>query len=645
MAFVTSIYLFSNFSAIISMIQRDVGFDSTAEELSFECEQEGIYFICESPIPIEEMDITKSFDVTLKTSHQLEAAETVDIAGIPAQEINKIKLDRTKILEFEIPLISYGSMEIKIGDKTKTINYSSYLAPDTTDSEKEAGDRLGLIKTETGWTQDYKIFSDHALYSNNEIIFSADVDAPQNIDVSLEFPADSTVQLGTFYRWDNGIWIESDYILYADSLTYFKQEFDWFERNKPQVKFNISVIGDNGYVGLMDPLISACGALSTVNAVYTLTSSVSSAGTCFTVTNDNITLDCDGYNITYAQTLEGYAFYNTGGYDSVKIKNCNIDQPGTGPANSHAIYYWTGNNGEILNNNIDVRQSNCDGIYIRSSDSNLISENNIITRWGDGINIFSSLWTDIENNVINTLDADTIYLLSSARSNIINNNIISIGFGNAIYLGSSNINTIINNNVTVTGVLNRAIYVESSTSNIIYNNLFNSSTPFTFGGSILINNWNTTKQAGTRIYSDGTQIGGNYWTNPTKTGYSDTCIDSDVDDFCDVGYDLSGDGKNIDYLPLTATDVQYISACAVLDQEGTTYIMTSDIINSGANVCINISANDVTLDCQGYMIDGNVLTGDVGIGVLRTSSTDTDVTIRNCVVEDWLDYGIYLRYA
>jgi len=77
-----------------------------------------------------------------------------------------------------------------------------------------------------------------------------------------------------------------------------------------------------------------------------------------------------------------------------------------------------------------------------------------------------------------------------------------------------------------------------------YNNLINI-TGFTISNTT--NNWNTTRQTGTRIYSAGTEIGGNYWTNPDGNGYSDTCRDTEGDGFCDSPYVLATD--NIDYLP------------------------------------------------------------------------------------------------
>ncbi|NOQ55625.1 MAG: hypothetical protein GQ477_02340, partial [Nanohaloarchaea archaeon] len=135
-----------------------------------------------------------------------------------------------------------------------------------------------------------------------------------------------------------------------------------------------------------------------------------------------------------------------------------------------------------------------------------------------------------------------------------------------------------------------------------------------------------------------------------------------TEDQADTGYNISTCASSASsirlFANLTTTDTSYtpelydwnvswskeiyISGCSVLDQEGMTYVMTSDITNSGASLCINISANDVTLDCQGHKIDGNDITADEGIQVYRTSSTDAGVTIKNCVVTDWTLYGIYL---
>jgi parallel beta-helix repeat protein len=96
---------------------------------------------------------------------------------------------------------------------------------------------------------------------------------------------------------------------------------------------------------------------------------------------------------------------------------------------------------------------------------------------------------------------------------------------------------------------NYGIRLKGTSENSIYNNLFNNSNNFIFVGTVFVTNyWNVTKQPGTNIWNSSLgYIGGNFWTNPNGNGYSDTCLDSNYDGFCDDPYQLNS--NNIDYLP------------------------------------------------------------------------------------------------
>ena len=87
-----------------------------------------------------------------------------------------------------------------------------------------------------------------------------------------------------------------------------------------------------------------------------------------------------------------------------------------------------------------------------------------------------------------------------------------------------------------------------------------------------------------------------------------------------------------------------ISGCSVLNQPGETYYLTADIINSGTSHCINIYANNVTLDCQWHRIDGDD-SADYGIYIYRSSQETTNITIKNCIVTDWYSANIYFENA
>ena len=87
----------------------------------------------------------------------------------------------------------------------------------------------------------------------------------------------------------------------------------------------------------------------------------------------------------------------------------------------------------------------------------------------------------------------------------------------------------------------------------------------------------------------------------------------------------------------TIPGTHYISDCSVLDQAGATYYLTQDIIDSSASTCMDITANNIILDCQGHTIDGTDTKWSYGIYVYRSSATTTNITIKNCIVTDWSD--------
>jgi len=78
-----------------------------------------------------------------------------------------------------------------------------------------------------------------------------------------------------------------------------------------------------------------------------------------------------------------------------------------------------------------------------------------------------------------------------------------------------------------------------------------------------------------------------------------------------------------------------ITGCTQITEPGE-YRLVNDIIDSTASTCINIQADNVILDCQGHIVDGNDTSGSYGI----YAYIKTNVTIKNCIVTDWY-YGIY----
>ncbi len=89
-------------------------------------------------------------------------------------------------------------------------------------------------------------------------------------------------------------------------------------------------------------------------------------------------------------------------------------------------------------------------------------------------------------------------------------------------------------------------------------------------------------------------------------------------------------------LPVVAYAETSVSGCGTLSIAGETYILTQDIIDSTAKVCMTLAAHNVTLDCQGHRIDGIDRTKSSSIGVYKPYNTaGTHATVRNCVISDW----------
>ena len=89
-----------------------------------------------------------------------------------------------------------------------------------------------------------------------------------------------------------------------------------------------------------------------------------------------------------------------------------------------------------------------------------------------------------------------------------------------------------------------------------------------------------------------------------------------------------------------------ISGCTSITSSGE-YYLDSDIINSGTSKCINITANNVILDCQNHKIDGDDF-ANYGIYISRPSKQTTNITIKNCIINETNEslsgsYGIYFK--
>ncbi len=351
--------------------------------------------------------------------------------------------------------------------------------------------------------------------------------------------------------------------------------------------------------------------------------------------------------------------------DNTNITSNNIT---TNNTNSAGIFSTASNSTLIFNNTITTTGNSSNGIYIFNL-FNTITNNTLNTTNGYAIYVDGLIVTNYNHTIENNTEQgeNILYLFNNDSgivkdqtlgqlivtnsTNITIDNVtvnydgLTFAFTNDSLINNSNFTTSANNihgidffesshnNVTSCGVKTLTgdescviyFYSNSSDYNIFYNNILNVTAENSLSGSgagvcwatsAPANNiWNTTKTAGTNII-DGPNLGGNFWTNSLGTGYSDTCIDADGDYICDYYYNVID--NNIDYLPLKLS-TNAIGGCGTLSIANYTHYLNQSIDVNGT--CFNITANNITLNLNGFNITGNA----TGEGINVTDYNDTKI--------------------
>lgn len=272
-----------------------------------------------------------------------------------------------------------------------------------------------------------------------------------------------------------------------------KQRSYKFYNNLP--KDTSSILGDFLYAKL-DPNISACGALTTPNSIYTLNQSISS-NNCLTVNASNVTIDCVGNWINFNTGSAGIAIQVIN-KSNINIMNCIFNE--TSSASSQVIDVQNVTNINISNSTFYIHASSTRGVsnaygklpvynmnifnnyfYISSG----IGTSYIDIESGSSYNIYNNLfnYTSLGNLLILTSYTNTInvynntmqssrqafYLSNVYNVNIYNNSITSYSNNSIQIFFSSGLSYPINWNITGT-VNGLPINVTTGLSNAIINN-------------------------------------------------------------------------------------------------------------------------------------------------------------------------------
>jgi hypothetical protein len=249
---------------------------------------------------------------------------------------------------------------------------------------------------------------------------------------------------------------------------------------------------------------------------------------CFDITSNNTVLDCQGHTLWSENTQQTSITAVYGELSNITVKNCIII--------SDSILK---NTGIVFGG---VRGGTIDNVSIEALTGIDSSQNNIRYSWN----------TLVTNSKISKcawgILADATGITEPNLAIMIDNVTINCDyeFPPVVDVFVMEGNFILKNSILYGQNLTSFVFIDANATEF-YNNFINESEGVM--GSHYIENaygdFNVTRQSGTRIYSAGTEIGGNYWANMNGTGYSEICEDTDTDGFCDEPYTASP----TDYLP------------------------------------------------------------------------------------------------
>jgi hypothetical protein len=288
---------------------------------------------------------------------------------------------------------------------------------------------------------------------------------------------------------------------------------------------------------------NVCQSLTTTGQIYYLSADISTTlVNCFTVSAQDIVLDCQGHRITGTRGADAAILINANNFT---LKNCTIFNWGTG-----VKYGGVTGNSNITDNTFS---SNINGIIIPSVGNNL-TLNAFIDNTQKGI------------------------MLSGSNNKIIRNRITSVISG-AVGIDVSG---------TPTGAMN-----------LIYDNLFNNTNNVVATGAGQ-NFWNTTLNcsAGVSSIMNGPCIGGNYWGKLDRTGFSDTCVQ--VDGICNAPNNLLLP-NNVDQLPLGIKTTFTSANWTDLQNKSISGAQIGDTVRLVVNG-ININAVNFTVSKKGILL-------------------------------------------
>ena len=313
-----------------------------------------------------------------------------------------------------------------------------------------------------------------------------------------------------------------------------------------QLYFNVSKW--SAYSAQAASTVIACGDTLTSNTV--MVEDLSSTGGCFTIGADDVTLNCDGFKITFDTDGVGdVSAIEAVNKRNIAVKNCFIQDANINGAFGLGINFTSVNFSTISNNTIITNGTTNDyGVFLQSSSLYNVITNNTVRARGSGtqnmgihLSTTASL-NNITHNVIftnGTTSNQGIRVITTSGNNTIFNNTVesrgtstnsygieisttsrnmtidsntvttigSAGSGHGIVLSDTQYSYIINNDITAgSGGSSNGIFISASLNNTAkYNRI---TTTFANSHGVLISSSSsdnnvTNNSASTNAHSSG----------------------------------------------------------------------------------------------------------------------------------------------
>ena len=270
--------------------------------------------------------------------------------------------------------------------------------------------------------------------------------------IDIEYSSNNTFfNISSYSNTNQGIFLNDSFNNYFNGSSYSNSNVDIF-CSSPDININNGLSysfqeGCDTWIFPFGPgLINHCGYISQPG-LYILNQSLSTNNTCFIISSNDVTLDCQnwGNKIIYGDLPSESSYYGIySNASNIYVKNCEIT---AGEASSpghtdYAIYSENNQYGNFYNLNISLSDQ---GMHFYNSSYNNLSS--IISKVDGSYGIFiSSSSNNILRNIVLSFQSSGIYVTSSSN-NLFSNITLSNNGNGVLFLFSSN-NTLLNSSAT-----------------------------------------------------------------------------------------------------------------------------------------------------------------------------------------------------